>query len=199
MNISINLDEYTTEAVRGIAYAIANGGPEMRLSSLESRAHQQLRDIISLLDSRARGGDTSELKEMADRWGKGLESRRTKPMFTGRKMLGPKSAKARRFDAQYDAAKLAIEADDRRRAARKSGAGAPGSLDTRLSPAERDALRTKEQALHSYHITIMINGQPGEIVVQAPSEADAIELAISQLPKRKRLQAENAEISVVRI
>jgi hypothetical protein len=130
--LTLNLDEYTTEAVRGIAYAIANGGPEMRLSTLESRAHQQLRDIISLLDSRARGGDTSELKEMADHWAKGLESRRAKP------------AKGRRFDVRYEAAKLAIEADDRRRAARKSGAGAPGSLDTSKSPAERDALRAKE-------------------------------------------------------
>jgi hypothetical protein len=53
--------------------------------------------------------------------------------------------------------------------------------------------------MHTYHVAIMINGQPGEIIVKATSEADAIATAIGKLPKRKQLKALDAEISVVRI
>jgi hypothetical protein len=77
--IITGIENFTSESVRGIAYAIAQGGPELRDRGLRRQAFRNLRDLIALLDSRATGGDTSELKEMAFYWSKGLEADKATP------------------------------------------------------------------------------------------------------------------------
>ena len=62
--MTLNLDSFNSESLRRIGCALATGELEMPMGD----PLQQLQEIILTLESRGDGGDTSELREIADRW-----------------------------------------------------------------------------------------------------------------------------------
>ncbi len=66
--ITLDLHDFTNEALREIAYAIAKAGPEMLTLQKKQVAFQQLCAVIMELESHANRTDTSELREMAAYW-----------------------------------------------------------------------------------------------------------------------------------
>lgn len=49
----------------------------------------------------------------------------------------------------------------------------------------------------TYHVAAIINGRPGEIIVRASCEIEALKLAKASLPKKLRIQ--NAQFHVTAI